>query len=103
MHGADTERPTVSEEVTVGRMGPWDPWEKQSLGGHRRLPGGDEQSPGREHVRSTAEEGVNKRAHRSDRGWSATGPTAKVQLAEQSPLTGCKEVSRDHQGHWLCS
>lgn len=56
MPRADTERSTVSEEVMVGRMGPWDPQEKQDGGDHRRLPGGDEQSPGREHIRSTVEE-----------------------------------------------
>lgn len=41
----------------MGRMESWDPEEKQDLGGHRRLPGGDEQSPGKEHARSTVEEG----------------------------------------------
>lgn len=54
------EKPTVSEEVTVEKMGPWDPEEKQGLGSHRSLPGGDEQNPGREHARSTAEEGTQK-------------------------------------------
>lgn len=52
-----TERSTVSEEAAMGSTRSWDPQEKQYLGGHRRLPGGDEQSPGREHARSTAEEG----------------------------------------------
>lgn len=53
----DTERPTVSEEVTVGKMRPWDPEKKQGLGSHKSLPRGDEQSPWREHGRNTVEEG----------------------------------------------
>lgn len=53
----DTERSTVSEEVTVGKMRPWDSEKKQGLGSHRSLPGGDEQSPWKEHGRSTVEEG----------------------------------------------
>lgn len=43
---------------------------------------------------------VGRQAHTSDKGWGATRPTlAKVQLAEQCPLTGCREASRDHQQH----